>query len=465
MVEKPAEDAGATSSIMKPGQLLVGIILNVACFCASAPAEAQDSTGTAVYKKRVLESTEVDFLMSYYTQDGNNSAVGGGIGTEELTDLTPTIVVSIPLNDDDVLTIDAGISAYTSASSSNINPFDRDQPADPGYASSGASSSDVWGGVNVSYSHSSDDRNSIWSTDLSFSAEYDYISMGFGGSYTRLFNQKNTELSLKGNVYLDTWSAIYPIELRGYSNPGNNHDHDDHDGIDLNNAPITGNPDYNPISFKPFESETRNSYSLGLTFSQILSQRAQALISVDGVLQEGLLSTPYHRIYFADVEDSFLENFHLADDVERLPDQRFKIAIGARLNYYLNERITLRTYYRYYTDDWDINAHTVSLSLPIKLSDWFTIYPNYRYYTQTQTKYFAAYNQHLSTEQYYSSDYDLSGFNAGQYGFGVSYTDIFTKLNLWKLALKSVDLRFNRYERNNGLTANILSWGFKFVPE
>ena len=29
----------------------------------------------------------------------------------------------MPLNDDDVLTIDSGISAYTSASSSNINPF------------------------------------------------------------------------------------------------------------------------------------------------------------------------------------------------------------------------------------------------------------------------------------------------------------------------------------------------------
>jgi hypothetical protein len=33
-------------------------------------------------------------------------------------------VVAVPLNDDDVLTFDVGISAYTSASSSNINPYD-----------------------------------------------------------------------------------------------------------------------------------------------------------------------------------------------------------------------------------------------------------------------------------------------------------------------------------------------------
>ena len=74
----------------------------------------QDST--KVYKKRVLESTEVDFLTSYYTQDGINASVTGGIGNEHLTDFTPTIIVSIPLNADDVITIDAGISTYTSAS-------------------------------------------------------------------------------------------------------------------------------------------------------------------------------------------------------------------------------------------------------------------------------------------------------------------------------------------------------------
>ncbi|WP_308993878.1 hypothetical protein QLS71_012215 [Mariniflexile litorale] len=51
-------------------------------------------------------------------------------------------MVSIPLNNDDVLTIDAGISAYTSVSSSNIEPFD-DGSADPFQASSGASSSDL----------------------------------------------------------------------------------------------------------------------------------------------------------------------------------------------------------------------------------------------------------------------------------------------------------------------------------
>jgi hypothetical protein len=72
----------------------------------------------------VLENTEVDVLLSYYNQDGVHSAVNGGIGSEKLSDIASNIVVAVPLNDDDVLTFDVGISAYTSASSSNINPYD-----------------------------------------------------------------------------------------------------------------------------------------------------------------------------------------------------------------------------------------------------------------------------------------------------------------------------------------------------
>ncbi|MEO1011721.1 MAG: hypothetical protein AAFX53_10480, partial [Bacteroidota bacterium] len=63
------------------------------------------------YTPRVLEAAEIDLLFSYYGQDGNNAAVTGGEGTEELTDATSGILVRIPMNEDDVLTVDAGISA------------------------------------------------------------------------------------------------------------------------------------------------------------------------------------------------------------------------------------------------------------------------------------------------------------------------------------------------------------------
>ena len=168
------------------------------------------------YKKRVLASAEIDLLFSYYGQDGQNAAVTGGSGSEALTDATSALLVSIPLSDDDVLTADVGFSAYTSASSSNVNPLDGDidRTVSPFSASSGASRQDVLVHFNPSYTHSSDDRNTVTTANAYISSEYDYASLGLGLGYSRWFNEKNTEFSLSGNLYFDKWNPQYPVELR-----------------------------------------------------------------------------------------------------------------------------------------------------------------------------------------------------------------------------------------------------------
>ena len=410
-------------------------LLLILCF-TTLMAYSQDTIVS--YKKRVLESVEIDLLASYYSQDGDNAAVTGGIGTEELTDLASSIVISIPLNDDAILKIDANVSAYTSASSSNVSPFDSGQPADPFVADSGASANDLWLNGVVSYSHSSDDRNNIWGANVSVSQEYDYASFGFGGNYSYLLNDKNTELSIRANVFLDTWKIIYPFELRPFEDLG----------------------------YTPLPTDKRNSYALGFGFSQILSKKAQGSISLDLVQQEGLLSTPFQRVFFKDRDAIIIGNgFQLADDIERLPSSRFKVAIGGRLNYYLNEVFVLRSYLRYYQDNWGITSYTASLEVPIKLGDFFTLYPSYRYYTQSKADYFYKANDALSTDAFYTSDYDLSCFNAGEFGFGVSYTDIFTKVKLLGYGLKSINAKGTYYNRDSSLSYFMVSGGLKFVQD
>ena len=424
----------------------------------SSVAQVADST-EVTFKKRVLESTEVDFLMSYYKQDGIHSAVSGGSGMEDLTDITPTIVVTMPMNDDSILTVDAGVSAYSSASSGNINPFDSNNPS-PWQASSGASAMDQLVAVVVNYSHSSDDRNTIWNFHISGSAEYDYSSIGFGGGYTRLFNDKNTEINISANAYLDTWQPIYPKELQDFASNGN-----DLDGGIFNRFTIIGNTNYNPFLFKFHDNKKRNSFAVSASVSQVVNKKMQFSLFVDVLKQQGLLSTPYQRVYFADVANSYINEFQLADDIERLPDSRFKLPIGARLNYYFNERFVVRFYYRYYSDNWGIQAHTANIELPIKLTDRFMFFPMFRYYVQRESDYFAPYEGHLSTEEFYTSDYDLSSFNAQQYGFGVNYVDIFTSSKIWKFGLKNIDFRYNHYNRSDGLKSNIVSFGLKFVMQ
>lgn len=403
-----------------------------------------EKDSTVVFKKRVLESTEVDFLLSYYKQDGVHSSVSGGIGSEKLTDIASNIVIAMPMDDDAVLTVDAGISAYTSASSSNINPFDSNNP-NPWQSSSGASEQDALTSLVINYSHSSNDRNFIWNADVSFSNEYDYTSFGFGGGVAKLFNNKNSEISFKVNAYLDQWRPIYPKELK-----------------DKNYSIY--NASYMP-NFIEWDSTARNSYSASFGFSQVLTKKTHLSIFFDVLQQEGKLSSPYHRIHFGDMTDFFSGDFKLADAIEKLPKTRFKLPIGLRWNYFVSEKFIIRTYYRYYTDNWDLKAHTASIELPIKLTDKFTVFPMYRYYTQTQSKYFAPFEKHVSTEEFYTSDYDLSTFYANQYGFGVTYTDIFTSSKIWKFGMKNIDFRFNHYDRSDGLNANIATVGFKFVMQ
>ena len=422
---------------------LVGLLLLLLFPCGSLWSQMTDNS----YQKRVLETSEVDLLFSYYDQDGKHAAVTGGEGTQALTDASSSIVLRIPMNENDVLTVDVGISAYTSASSSNVNPLDGSAlTVTPFDASSGESRKDMLTYINPTYSHRTPDRNGIWTANAYFSTEYDYYSIGFGGSYSRLFNERSTELTLGGQVFLDKWNARYPIELReGFF--------DDR---------VSGNGTYAPI-FVPFERENRNSYSLSLSVSQVLGKKLQGSLFVDLVSQQGLLSTPFHRVHFSDFEDFHIDLFQLADDVERLPDRRLKVPIGGRLNYYLGDLVVLRSYYRYYWDDWGISSHTASLEVPLRLTDSFGLYPNYRFYSQSATDHFYPKEGALSTYEYYTSDHDLSAFEAHQYGLGLQYRDLMGSTGLLGFGLKTIDLRLGHYDRSDGLSAFIVSLGTTFM--
>jgi hypothetical protein len=168
-------------------------------------------------------------------------------------------------------------------------------------------------------------------------------------------------------------------------------------------------------------------------------------------------------VYFADANDFFIDDFQLADNVEQLPDRRLKVPLGGRLNYYVNDLLVLRSYYRYYWDDWGITSHTASLETPFKLTDRFTLYPSYRYYTQTAADYFYPKETARSTSEFYTSDYDLSEYDAHQYGFGIQYKDIFTSAHIFNFGLKTIDLRFSQYDRSDGLNAFIVTLGTTFV--
>ncbi len=355
---------------------------------------------------------EIDFLSSYYEQDGNNAAVTGGIGTEKLTDLANIIVVNIPLDSIRSVSITGGVDIYSSASTDNI---DNNR--------SSASSKDSRTYINVGYSHKYLENGFTLGGRVGFSTEYDYTSVNGGISLTKEYNNGNTEISFSGQAFIDKWKTYFPQELKG------------------------------KVSVA---TSSRNSFNGQLTWSQVINKRMQVSLSTEIIYMNGLLSTPFHRVYFADVS---------TPDIERLPDTRIKIPLAIRWNYKPMDDLTIRTYYRYYTDDFGISAHTASLELPINLSAAWTIAPFFRYHSQTSADYFAPFQEHFSGELYYTSDYDLSELRSTKYGLGISYSPLYglARLNLplTKKIFKihSIAFRVSKYVRDTGLTGYSFALG------
>jgi len=440
------------------------IFFIVSLFSIGIVAQESGKKKPTTYKKKVLDNVEINFLYSYYQQNGDHASVTGGKGDEFLTDQTPTIVLNIPLNSDDVLSINYGIDILTAAStdkifpfSANVNPSDDyttikpkvdavTRPSRSGGVLSGNSGNAYHRKHGTStYSHASDNRNFSWNVNSSFSTELGYKSFGIGGGFNKLFNDKNSEISFNLKSYFDKINIAYPSEF------------------------VPGSGFTPSINFKLLDKSYRDSYTVSLSYSQLISSKLQISFLLDVIHQEGLLSTNYHRVYFADRTSIFKEGFELGDDIERLPNVRTKIPLGVRLNYYLNDYIIVKSFYRYYYDNWGINSHTFDLQLPIKITPSLTTYPMFRVYTQTKADYFAPYRIHLSTEKYYTSDYDLSNFDSYQYGLGINFAPalglVRMKISKKKsiLRFKSFDISFNYYDRSDGLTAYILSVGTFFT--
>ncbi len=358
---------------------------------------------------------EVDFLSSYYNQDGNNGAVTGGIGTEQLTDFANILVVNVPLDSTKSINISAGVDYYTSASTDNI---DNNR--------SSASSKDVRSYFNVGYNHKF--LKSGWTIGgkVGASVEYDYSSISGGINLAKELNNGNTEFSFSAQAFVDQWKLYLPRELRSIAT-----------------VPTT----------------SRNSYNAQLTWSQVINKRIQMSISAEAIYMDGLLSTPFHRVYF--------ENEALSD-IERLPGTRLKIPLAVRINYKPTDKLAIRTYYRFYTDDFGIDAHTASIELPYHINDSWTIAPFYRFHTQTGSDYFNPFAIANSSDEFYTSDYDLSELSSSKYGIGIGYTPLYGvgRVNLpftkRLLMFNSITFRASQYTRDTGLDGYAFALGLNF---
>jgi hypothetical protein len=143
-----------------------------------------------------------------------------------------------------------------------------------------------------------------------------------------------------------------------------------------------------------------------------------------------------------------------------LPGNRLKIPVSMRVNYFAGDIFIVRGFYRYYTDDWGLKSNTAEIETAIKITPFVSVSPFYRYYSQSGIRYFAGYQQHVQSESYYTSDYDLSKFDSHFVGSGVRLVAPNGVFGIAKF--NTIEIRYGHYSRQSGLVSNIVSLHAKF---
>jgi len=389
------------------------ISLTVILFVASFGAFGQKADTT--YSRKELARTDVQLLLSYYGQDGNHSAVTGGTGTEKLSVYAPEISLQHYFKSAGRLDFNAGVDVISSASTDRID-----------FVMSSASRLDRRVHAGAGYSHAFKKQGLTLGGSTAFSMESDYLSVGGGLSLNHVNHSRSREIGVAFQAYFDDlrWgrlnedyrrpvTVVYPSELR----------------------------------FKEwFNIYKRLSLNVETSIYQVVNQRLSLSFYPGFVYQAGLLSTPFHRVYFNDQKTLKVEN---------LPDERVKLPLGVQANAFLGGRWILRAYYRWYWDNYGIRAHTFDLETPVKLTPAFTLSPFFRAYTQTASKYFQPYQGHALAADYYTSDYDLSAFQSLKVGVGLRFAP-FKRLGK-RIDFNAVELRYAFYSRTDGLSAHMLT--------
>jgi hypothetical protein len=385
-------------------------VLGMAALLKSFSQQAPDTSG---FQNRKLKMEEINLVSSYYTQNGDHAAVTGGTGTQKLTDIANVFDIKLAKYDRKLrkhtFDLEVGIDHYTSASSDKVDLK----------ANSSASYADTRIYPSLTWSVENEKKGSTFSAGVSSSSEYDYQSFGANIGFSKKTKDRNGEFSARLQGYFDQVHLIAPEELRG----------------------VTGVKDHG--------SSNRTTMAASLSWSQVINKNLQVTFLADLVNQQGFLSLPFYRAYFAD------GSVHQ----EKLPDRRFKLPLGFRANYFLGDRFIIRTYYRYYKDDWGISSHTVNLEVPVKITPFFSISPFYRFYNQTAVKYFSGYQQHTAQDEFYTSNYDLSKFNSNFLGAGLRLAPPGGIFGMQHFNM--IELRYGHYTKSIAMNANIITMNIK----
>ncbi len=265
---------------------------------------------------------------------------------------------------------------------------------------------------------SRDHKSWRWSSQLGVSSEYDYRSLNFGGNLQKSFAQDNFVLSLSPQIYLD--------QAR----------------------------DFDIASNQTLNFKGRTIWSMDLSGSQLLTPNDVIQVSYTFIHMNGMLNNISNSVHVS--SNPYNNNFSRYD--ERLPDKRLRHALSSKLVHAFNDENAGHISYRYYEDNWDINAQTAELGHRLSFNDDKSfLMLTYRFYDQSQSQYFKESFQVVETHM--TSDSDLANFTSHR--FGGHYSHKIEDSQIFGMLLANMEWSAATYfsSRSNGLQSQILQAG------
>ncbi|MDA1263889.1 MAG: DUF3570 domain-containing protein [Planctomycetota bacterium] len=356
-----------------------------------------DDTGTTTWA----------FRLGLFQQP--DSGDGNPFLDEELTVIEPVVLFETDLNP---RLRGSSMFSYDNVSSASIDRLSK-------FDGQSGASGDFYFGLDLGLSYLWDQATDVGG-NLHFSKEYDYTSIGLGGSWGKEFDGGNARLKASLSAYLDT------VDLIRF------------DGVE------TGDDD-------------RTTLSANLNWYQVLSPRTHGEVGLTLGAQSGYLETPYNAVV---IEDPFappngnLDNFARGFEVtEELPDSRLRTAVHAKVRHRLSEGRSIGLGARIYQDDWGITAFSLEPSWHQRLGDRWAVALRYRIYSQTEADAFA--HSFVVIEKERTQDSDLGDFDA--HTLGSHFTWFRSESTTWDFGVDYTD----RSDGLNHLTATI-GWRYSF---
>lgn len=163
----------------------------------------------------------------------------------------------------------------------------------------------------------------------------------------------------------------------------------------------------------------RQNFRLGI--SQILTPSLMVGINYEAITEEGYLNNPYRSYRFLTNPLDVSAGFQTATEV--YPRTRTSDAATLSASYFLPYRAAIKAEYRYFTDDWDIDAHTYQLTYTHPFGENWVFDAKYRAYSQSNAYFYNDMFEFASLDEkdFRARDKELSEFSSQTLGISIGY--------------------------------------------